>query len=251
VRQIQLFNRHEQAGSNGEEMSDFLRILENEIQIAALSFLALVYIFRIIWLLKFTYKNEKTYPAGSTKAGVAYSMMNVAMPWAMESSRKKPSFYAQFVIFHIGIAAAITASFIIPYWPELFKIKAVVILFQVSVGAALIVGLMRLIRRISNPALRLISTMDDYASLILMILFFATGILAIPNRYETNEWPLIFFFAITAFLLVYVPFSKIGHYIYYPFTRYFLGKTMGHRGIHSSRKSREKRNRSETRGVLN
>lgn len=214
----------------GGEMSEFLRILENEIQIAALTFLGIIYIIRLIWLFRFTYKKERTFPAGSTKASVIYSMMNVAMPWAMESVRKKPGFYAQFVIFHIGVVAAISASFIIPYWPDLFKIRGIVILFQVSVGAALIVGLMRLFRRISSPAIRLISTLDDYASLILMILFFATGILAIPNKYERNEWPLILFFAITAFLLMYVPFSKIGHYLYYPFTRYFLGKTMGHRG---------------------
>jgi uncharacterized membrane protein YeaQ/YmgE (transglycosylase-associated protein family) len=162
--------------------------------------------------------------------------MNIAMPWAMESVRKKPGFYVQFVIFHVGVFSAIIATFIIPYWPNVFKIKAVVILFQVSVGAALVVSLMRLFRRISNPAVRLISTLDDYASLILMILFFASGILAIPNKYEMNEWPLILFFAITAFLLVYVPFSKIGHYLYYPFTRYFLGKTMGHRGTFSRKK---------------
>jgi len=222
---------------DGGEMSEFLRILENEVQIAALSLFCIVYIIRIIWLLKFAYQKERTFPVGSKKAGVIYSMMNIAMPWAMESARKKPGFYAQFVIFHIGVVAAISSTFIIPYWPNVFKIKGIVILFQISVGAALIIGLMRLIRRISNPAVRLISTLDDYASLILMILFFAAGILAIPNKYEMNEWPLILFFAITAFLLVYVPFSKIGHYLYYPFTRYFLGKTMGHRGIHPRKKS--------------
>lgn len=218
-------------------MSEFLRILENEIQIAALSFFGIVYIIRLIWLFRFAYQKERTFPAGSSKAGVILSMMNVAMPWAMESVRKKPGFYAQFVVFHIGVTAAISATFIIPYWPDLFKIKGIIILFQVSVGVALIVGLMRLVRRISNPAVRLISTLDDYASLILMILFFATGILAIPNKYEMNEWPLILFFAVTAFLLVYVPFSKIGHYLYYPFTRYFLGRTMGHRGTFSRKKS--------------
>ncbi len=218
-------------------MSEFLRILENEIQIAALSFLGIVYIIRLIWLFRFAYQKERTFPAGSSKAGVILSMMNVAMPWAMESVRKKPGFYAQFVIFHIGAASAISATFIIPYWPDLFKIKGIVILFQVSVGAALIVGLMRLFRRISNPAVRLISNLDDYVSLILMILFFAAGILAIPNKYEINEWPLILFFAVTAFLLVYVPFSKIGHYLYYPFTRYFLGKTMGHRGTFSRKRN--------------
>jgi hypothetical protein len=201
----------------GEEMSELLRILENEIQIAALSFLGIVYIIRLIWLFRFAYHKERTFPKGSTKAGIIYSMMNVAMPWAMESVRKKPGFYAQFAIFHVGVAAAISATFIIPYWPDFFKIKAVVILFQVSVGAALVVGLTRLFRRISNPSVRLISSLDDYASLILMILFFV----------------------LTAFLIVYVPFSKIGHYLYYPFTRYFLGKTMGHRGTLPRKKSRK------------
>ncbi len=40
------------------------------------------------------------------------------------------------------------------------------------------------------------------------------------------------FFILTAFFLIYVPFSKISHYLYYPFTRYYLGKTLGHRGVH-------------------
>jgi len=218
-------------------MSDLLRILENEVQIAALSFMAVVYIFRLIWLFRFVSKRERTYAAGSEKAGILYSMMNVAMPWAMESTRKRPGFYAQFVIFHIGIGAAISATFIIPYWPGLFEIKAVVLLFQLVIAAALIVGLIRLYRRITNRSVRLISTMDDYFSLMMMIFFFAAGVLAVPNRYERSEWPLIVFFSLTAILLVYVPFSKICHYLYYPFTRYFLGKTSGHRGIFPRKKS--------------
>jgi hypothetical protein len=166
-------------------------------------------------------------------------MMNIAMPWAMESVRKKPSFYAQFVIFHLGVAAAISATFIIPYWPKLFEIRGVVRLFQAVLAAAFIVGLMRLSRRVRNPAVRLISTLDDFLSLIFMILYFAVAFLAIPNRYQTAEWPLILFFGLTAFLLVYVPFSKISHYLYYPFARYVLGKTMGHRGVFPLKKKRE------------
>jgi hypothetical protein len=38
------------------------------------------------------------------------------------------------------------------------------------------------------------------------------------------------FLLATSFFLVYVPFSKISHYLYYPFTRYWLGKALGHRG---------------------
>lgn len=212
-------------------MSEFLQILEDEVQIVALSFLGIVYIIRIIWLFRFKSQKERTYPMGNVRAGIVFSLMNVAMPWAMESTRRKFGFYLQFVVFHLAVAAAIGASFIIPYWPELFGIKAAVIVFQFIIGAGVVVGLMRFLRRIINPRMRLISTADDYFSLVLMILFLAAGFLAVPNDFQSYEWPLIAFFALTAFLLVYVPFSKIGHYFYYPFTRFFLGRMMGHRGV--------------------
>lgn len=222
-------------------MSEFLRFLENEVQLAALLFFVIVYLFRLRWLFKFRSRKERTFPVGKAGRGIAYSLINVAMPWAMESTRKNPGFYIQFVIFHIGVTAAIGASFIIPYWPSLFEIKAVVRLFQAAIAGGLIAGLLRLYRRIARPRIRLISTPDDYVSLILMILFFATAVFAVPNEYPTAEWPLILFFGLTAFLLIYVPFSKIGHYLYYPFSRFFLGRTLGHRGVLPAKKySKEK-----------
>jgi nitrate reductase gamma subunit len=219
-------------------MSDFLYILENEVQIIALSFLGIVYVIRVIWLFRFQSQRERTYSAGSERSGILYSMMNIAMPWAMESIRKKTGLYVQFIIFHLGVIAAITATFIIPYWPQLFESRIIVVLFQIVVGTAFLVGVMRLYRRITNPAVRLISTADDYFSLALMTVYFAVAVWAIPNAYEKNEWPQILFFTLTAFFLIYVPFSKIGHYLYYPFTRFFIGRTMGHRGV-GQRKTRK------------
>jgi len=221
-------------------MSEFLRILENEVQIVALAFMGTVYILRLIWMFKFKAGKEITDPVGNPRVGVAYSMMNVAMPWAMESTRKNWSFYTQFVIFHIGVVAAISATFIIPFWPGAFEIKALVRIFQLALGAAFAVGIIRLIRRITSPTMRLISTPDDYFSLVLMSSFFASGVFAVPNEYEVSEWPLIFFFIMTTFFLIYVPFSKISHYLYYPFTRYFLGKTMGHRGVFPRKRGGER-----------
>ena len=102
-------------------MSKALSILENDVQIVALLFMATVYCLRLIWLFRFRSAPERTYPAGSAAIGVAWSMLNVAMPWAMESTRRKPLFYVQFVIFHIGVVLAISATFIIPYRPALFE----------------------------------------------------------------------------------------------------------------------------------
>jgi nitrate reductase gamma subunit len=211
-------------------LSGHLKLLENEVQIAALLFMAVVYAFRLLWIFRFRSRKERTFPAGNGAAGAGYSLMNVMMPWAMESTRKRPWFYVQFAVFHLGVVAAIAATFIIPYAPRVFEAGAVVRTFQVILGAAVLVGLIRLARRLTNPVVRLVSTADDFLSLILMIAFFAVGVLAVPNDYRRAEWPLIVFFVLTALFLVYVPFSKICHYLYYPFTRYYLGRSQGHRG---------------------
>jgi hypothetical protein len=211
-------------------MSEFLRILENEVQIAALAFMAVVYMARLFWIFRFRVRRERTFPAGRGAAGAGYSLMNIAMPGAMESTRRRPGFYAQFVVFHLGVAAAIAGTLIIPYAPRLFESRPVVLVFQTIVAAAFFVGLMRLVRRLTNPVLRSVSSPDDYFSLILLLLWFAAGVLALPNRPGEGEGPLILYFALTAFFLVYVPFSKICHYLYYPFTRYYLGRSLGHRG---------------------
>jgi hypothetical protein len=229
-------------------MSPFLRVLENEVQIAALAFLAVVYGVRIVWLFKFRMPREQTFPAGSRAAGAGRSLMNILMPWAMESVRRNPGFYIQFAAFHLGVAAAIMASLIIPYRPSFFRSGTVVLAFRAAIGTALVVGLVRLARRITNPAVRLISTVDDYLSLCFIILFLSAGYLAVAHKAGQAEWPPILFFGLTALLLVYVPFSKIGHYLYYPFSRVILGGTLGHRGAMASGSAKKGAGRRNGRG---
>jgi hypothetical protein len=217
-------------------MSEFLKVLENEVQIAALLFMAVVYAIRIAWLLRIRSRPERTFAEGRAAAGIGRSLLRVATTGPGEPPGRGPVLHAQFVVFHVGVAAAIAATFIIPYAPRLFEARAMVLAFQAVIGAAFLTGLARLYRRLSNPVVRAVSTPDDYFSLVLMILFFAFGVLAVPNRPDRSEAPLIAFFGLTAFFLIYVPFSKIGHYLYYPFAHFFLGRTMGHRGVMPGRR---------------
>ena len=150
----------------------------------------------------------------------------------MESTRTKFIIYFQFVIFHMGVTAAIGLSFIIPYWPEFLNTPLVIPLLQIIIGAAFVVGILRIIRRVGNLYMRAISTPDDYFSLFLLTTWFFFAMLSVPNSTANGEWHLITYFILTAFFLIYVPFSKISHYLYYPFTRYYFGKTMGYRGIY-------------------
>ena len=79
--------------------------------------------------------------------------------------------------------------------------------------------------------MRAISTPDDYFSLSLLTVWFLFAVLAAPNRADAGETVLLVYFFLTAFFLLYVPFSKISHYLYYPFTRFYLGRTLTHRGV--------------------
>ena len=214
-------------------MSEFLHFSEHTLQEVALLIMAVVYTLRITWLLRYKAGRDRQAPTGASTQtkGIIYSWMNIALPWGMESTRKKAFLYIQFVIFHLGVVAAISLSFIIPYAPQLLELRTMVVGMQIVVGAAFIVSIMRVYRRVSDKYMRAISTPDDYFSLILLTIWFFFAVLAAPNRSSQGETTLIVFFWLTAFFLIYVPFSKISHYLYYPFTRYYFGKTMGYRGV--------------------
>lgn len=218
-------------------MSELLHISEHTLQEAAILIMIVVYSLRLRWLFKFRKGGERQPPTGSPdtskRKGILYSWATIAMPWSMESSRTKSFFYLQFALFHIGVTAAIALSFIIPYTPSLLTSAAWIIsVFQIFIGLAFAIGLGRIIRRIINPYIRAISSPDDYFSIILLTVWFAFAFFAVPNNYSQGEGVLVTYFILTAFFLIYVPFSKISHYLYYPFTRFWLGKSLGHRGVY-------------------
>ena len=90
---------------------------------------------------------------------------------------------------------------------------------------------------ILDKTMRAISTPDDYFSLCLLTVWFAFGVMAARNDISQGEGAMLTFFLLTAFFLIYVPFSKIGHYLYYPITRYYLGRSLGYRGVYPIQKS--------------
>jgi len=198
--------------------------------------MGLVYILKIRWILSFNAGKERQAPTGdpstTAKKGAVYSLFNIFMPWSMSSTRQHMLFYLQFGIFHVAVATSITMSLVLPYFPELLAGKFVIGALQLLFGLGCLIGLGRFIRRIVSPYIRAISTPDDFFAVALLTVWLAFAFKAVPNnRMDTEFWLLGYFF-LTAFFLVYVPFSKISHYIFYPFTRWYLGKTLGHRGVY-------------------
>jgi nitrate reductase gamma subunit len=213
------------------------------VHFAALGVMILVYTIRLFWLFRFKAGRDRQAPGerfgDTTLYPAIYSMMNVVMPWAMESTRKGPFFYLSFIIFHLGVVAGISFAFISSFYGSLFEIPAVAYVFMAVIGGALLISIIRIMRRFIRPVMRLISTPDDYFALFTLTVWFALGVPAVASMtgiVQGETYMVAYLFA-TSFFLVYVPFSKISHYLYYPFTRYYLGKTLGHRGTTSAARS--------------
>ncbi len=210
------------------------------IHYVALGVMTLVYVLRLRWFFRFPAAKERQPPSGTGSvkptASIFYSWFNVANPLGMESFRKHWFLYLQFVVFHLGVVAAITMSFVIADFAGLMNHRWVVLTFQILIWGAFAVGILRIIRRVGSKYLRAISSPDDYFSLVLLTVWFGLAASAAPygrpDLQAAGNTLLIAYYVVQTFFLLYVPFSKISHYLYYPFTRYYLGKSLGRRGVY-------------------
>ena len=111
-------------------------------------------------------------------------------------------------------------------WPHL---PNTIILISAAVAAAVLIALF--IRRATHPVQRLISTADDYISMLLVLLPIVTGLAAYAHvgaRYETL---LAVHLLSVELMLIWYPFSKLMHaFMTFP-ARYQSGTFFGHRGV--------------------
>ena len=167
---------------------------------------------------------EQAKPKGNTRLGILYAFTLGMAPWSKESTRRHWASYLRGVAFHLSIFLCLMillASQWIPSLPAYWKS-----LLALGAGLGALFGLIGLVARFVEHNLKTLSTPDDYFAVALVSLFKAT----------TALW-LIFpaiqplFYLISAFLLVYAPFGKIRHCIYFAYSRLFYGKFIGSHSV--------------------
>ena len=171
---------------------------------------------------------EQAKPKGNTRLGILYAFTLGMAPWSKESTRRHWASYLRGVAFHLSIflcLATLLASPWIPSLPAYWKS-----LLALGAGLGALFGLVGLVARFVEHNLKALSTPDDYFAVALVSLFQATT--ALWLIFPTIQ-PL--FYLISAFLLVYAPFGKIRHCIYFVYSRLFYGKFIGsHSVLHHS-----------------
>jgi len=189
--------------------------------------LVLLYLLRLIVLLRRRRAPDiASNPKGEIWHGTVDAFVTIVAPWKMESTHKHWTRYVEFAVFHVGVFVNIALSFVLAYARDPLSVPVRSVVAAV-LAAALVAGGLRLYRRARRPEMRVISSPDDYIAMAMVLLFLFTGLLSLL------DWGLgtVAYFVIAALFLVYEPFSKIRHYIYYPFARFFYGAASGRRGV--------------------
>lgn len=216
-------------------MDSVLLVLSHEVHIGALIAMGIMYLIRIIWLMSLPSAGEIARPKNSPTGGILVSFGSVLTPWSATGTRNNLTIYTEFALFHIAIAVAISFGLIYAFAPQLL-IAPVNYIFSVFLGLGVLSGILRLIRRLRKPELRRISTPDDFFSIALLNIYLALSLTAL---YVNNIWLLTIFFAVTAFFLLYVPWSKNSHYLYLLFSRFYIGYYFGRRGVIARKRNLE------------
>jgi nitrate reductase gamma subunit len=207
----------------------FLSFVLYDLQLIALAVFILLYAIKIHQLLRLPLPVEGGQADQQTPTGraVAASYASILSPLAMESTRRHWRRWVVFAAYHVGIFVAISATFTIPFTPGLMT-KPVRWAAAVSIALGLLAGFLKIYWRLVLPELRSISRPDDFFGLTILQVWFAVAIPAV--LFGRPGW-LTVYFVMTALLLVYVPVSKISHYIYWFFSRYLFGRRYGRRGV--------------------
>ena len=210
-----------------ESLGNGTKLVMNQLHYLGLVFMMLAYTLKVYQFLKKPAAVEGTPPRGDHKKAIRYAYMTLAMPWELESQKRHWVRYGEFVLFHLAMAIGIAFAFVVPIVPEIMKNPLIGFGARLFFVFGFFIGLSRMSRRIFISEMREITSPDDLFCLILLTLWMFAGIFAAPLK---SEMWLFWYYCMATFFLFYVPFSKISHYVYYPFIRYYVGKHFGHRG---------------------
>jgi Na+/glutamate symporter len=161
---------------------------------------------------------------GSELDGIKYAFTSGMMPSAKESVRMHLPTFIGGIVNHAGVFVA--ALHLILAITRVSLPPAMVLGLRLLMLAGLVSGVALLVKRLTLPKMRIISTPDDVIANVLVDLFLAISI-ATTMSAKLEPWLL----GVTIVLLVYIPLGKIRHCAFFFVTRMNFGRLFGRRGV--------------------
>ena len=194
------------------------------IAIAGLGLCVIGLALRIRDIMNRPFKHDLSRGRGDVRSGILYAFTLGMAPWEKESTHRHWMAYFRGIFYHLGIFMAFAVLFASPWLSFIPDPLIWLALLVTAVGA--VFGFAGIVMRLAEEDTRVLSLPDDYFSVFLAALFVALAFVSLL-------WPsaLPVFYVVTAVMLVYIPFSKIRHCVYFFYSKFFFGLSFGRRGV--------------------
>jgi nitrate reductase gamma subunit len=191
-------------------------------------------LWRLVGILVLNWRRRHTVPRASRAGGALRTIFTRFLPRRGFRKGVRTAYVLGYVS-HIGLAIVVFGgAFHIAFIKNLSGLSWPALPPSLITGAAvaaLAAFAALLVRRLTNPVLRLLSDWDDYFSWLVVVLPLLTGLAAVlefGTRYDT----LLAVHILSAELLfIWIPFGKLFHGFSFAPARAFTGANYGRRGV--------------------
>ena len=189
-------------------------------------------IYKIRELLLLAKKEKVVYPYMSLNFTLR-SLLHWFVPFASANWRRRPVITIVTFLFHIGLV--LLPIFLLSHNLLIYESWGIT-WWTVSEGLAdimtmIVIGccMFFFLRRIFAPEVRFVTFADDYLILAIAFLPFISGFLAYHQWLLPHKTMVILHMIFGSLMLIAIPFTRLGHMLYFFLTRAYMGSDQGYR----------------------
>jgi nitrate reductase gamma subunit len=189
-------------------------------------------IYKIREMVLLAKKEKVVYPYMDLKLSLR-SLLHWLIPFNSRNWRLRPVVTTVTFLFHIGLVilpvfllahnVLIYESWGISWWTLSEGLSD--IMAMIVIGCCIFFAL----RRIFAPEVRFVTFADDYLILAIAFLPFITGFLAYHQWLLPHKIMVILHMIFGSLMLITIPFTRLGHMLYFFLTRAYMGSDQGYR----------------------
>ncbi len=197
-------------------------------------------VYRLVRVILLGWKADRVPPRGSKVGGVVQSFLKGIIiwpfvPWLKNTFSRNPITYLAGGLFHLGLFAVLllgTAHMLV--WKSLLGFGWPTLPLPIVdwLAAGAIIAMIALfINRLVNPVLRLISGPAEWLNLIFVFLPMVTGYIMTHHLWFRYEVLFSLHMLSVDVLLIWIPLSRISHFMFYFFSKAIHGADFGKRAV--------------------
>ncbi|MFZ5866865.1 MAG: TmcC family electron transfer complex membrane anchor subunit [Thermodesulfobacteriota bacterium] len=186
-------------------------------------------VYQFVAMVRSAKKDKVIYPYMSAKYGLR-SLLHWVVPLASKNMRMRYEMTIVTFLFHICLILVpifLTAHVVMfsmawgPKWVTLSERTADWLAIVVILAAIFF-----LVRRWMLPEVRFVTFSSDYVLLAIVALPFLTGFMAYRQWFDYETIVVIHMIS-GAVMLMAIPFTRLSHMLFFPFTRAYMGSEFG------------------------